>query len=76
MNVLVKTAAIIMVNKIILLCEYGILAKKTKDPQKIHEIYSIMSQLCHELRPIEAEFKVVYPQLEELYNLLLSYKGI
>ena len=53
---------------------YGKLAKDTKCEKEKDKIILKMSDICHQLRPVEPEFKAVYPQWDELYDILLSEK--
>ena len=55
---------------------YGNLAKQVQGQETKNKIYSIMADICHQLRPIEPEFKAVYPQLSELFDHLLNFKYI
>lgn len=63
-----------MHNLIELLCKYGTLAKKAKEQKKRTRLYYQMAEICDQLRPIEPEFKAVYPQYSELFDYLLAMK--
>jgi hypothetical protein len=57
------------------LFENGKLAKQTTDTKKKNKIILEMAEICHLLRAIEPEVKAVYPQMDEIFNLLLAYKS-